>query len=414
MGKKLFLILIILIGCNKKQMIPIIDTSVNWPSPVPYGSLISDTFSSGSDWTITSPASAFSFSGGDLLLNKAVGGGYNLNDYMLHTAYGGSCLENWTITCLFKVTEKSASSNGFYIGVKSTATFGSANHHIVQFNTNSSSGKIALYLSGATTATSTSAGALTFAVNDECSLVLTRTADGTDQQKITATVTNITNPNSVVLAYTFLETYPVTIGTPPTSQFAIYSGVGTVTIHSFDVTTNMYKNPNFAVIGNSIVRGIYSGSYNARWTSLTFLNSSKINYSMGGPGDRTVNVLDRINEIKTFNPKNIILAVGGNDLDNGVALGTTQANYVNIVNQLTKKGRTIYHCKPTPRNSFDFTAWNAWLDSTFSNVIDTWTPLKGAGTGLAAADDSGDGTHPDASGHVNIANTVRPIVLSKL
>lgn len=415
--KKLIFVLLIITGCNKttkKEMLPIIDSSLSWPKPTPYGSLISDTFSNGNDWTVTSPASAFSFNGTDMLLNKAVGGGYNLNDYALNTGYGGSCLENWTIDCYFKVTEKSASCNGFFIGVKSTAAFGGTNHHIVQFNTNSGSGKIAFYLAGATSATVTSAGALTFAVNDECRLVLSRTADSINGHVYSATVYNLTNPNNISLSYTFSESYPITIGTPPTSQFAVYSGVGTLTIHSFDVSTTMYKNANFMVVGNSISKGLYSLAYSARWATTIFAGSSKLNYVCGGPGDRTTNILERINEIKNFNARYLILAFGGNDLEAGVAIGTVQANYLNIYNQLVKRGRVIYHCKPTPRDLYDFTTWNAWLDSNFSNVIDTWTPLKGVGTDLGAAYDAGDGVHPNATGHTAISNAVRPIIISKL
>jgi len=417
--KKLIFVLFLVTGCNKtnkEEMLPIIDSKAGWAAPTPYGSLISESFSSLSDWTQTSPDTAFSVSGGDLLIDKSVGGGYNFNDYMAQTAYGGSCIENYTITVPFKLTEISAGSTGFAVGVRSTATWYSNLHNIVQFNTNSGAGgkKIYFYMGGATTATTSSAAALTCAVNDECTLVLTMENNAANGYKLTATATNITNPNSISHSYTFGESYPQTIGVPPTSYFSIYALVGTVTLHSFDVTTSMYKNANFNVIGNSITRGLYSASYAARWGTTIFSGSSKINYAMGGPGDRTESILHRLPEIKAFNAKNLILAYGGNDLEGGVAIATVQSNYRNIYNQLVKNGRTIYHCKPTPRDAYDFTTWNAWLDSNFTNVIDTWTPLKGVGTDLGATYDSGDGIHPNAAGHTAMSNAVRPVILSKL
>lgn len=387
-----------------------------FPPAVPIGNLVSDDFTNFGKWTTTSPAGAFSVSGGDLLINKAVGGGYNLNDYTLLTSYGGSCLENWTIDVLFKVTEKSAACTGFFVGVKSTASFGATNHHVIQFNTNSSSGKLLYYMAGATGASSTSATGLSFSLNDECRLVVSRKADASNGQYFTATVYNLTTPSSLSFNFNFSEAYPITIGTPPTSQFAIYAGVGTLTIHSFSVTTQLYKNANIIALGNSITKGLYSLAYSTRWFSLATAGSVKTNYAMGGPGDRTTQALERVNEINIFNPKTLLVAIGGNDLEAGVALATVQANYQSFINSVTKAGRTIIHLKPTPRDAFNFTTWNAWLDATYgtNNVVDDWTPLKGAGTDLGATWDAGDGVHPNATGHAAIATAVAPFLIGKL
>jgi len=54
------------------------------------------------------------------------------------------------------------------------------------------------------------------------------------------------------------------------------------------------------------------------------------------------------------------------------------------------------------------TTLNTFID-TYSPgdlVLDTFTPLKGAGTDLGASYDSGDGTHPNATGNTAIANVI--------
>lgn len=404
-------------GCSNKltfdrQRIP----TIPWPATEAFGNLINDTFTSLSDWTETSPDTAFSVSGGDLLINKSVGGGYNFNDYLAQTAYGGSCIDNWTITVPFKLTEISASATGFAVGVRSTATWYSNLHNIVQFNTNSGAGgkKLYFYMGGATSATTTSASALTCAVNDECTLVVTMTGDTTNGYRITATATNLTNPNSISHSYTFIGTYPTTIGIPPTSYFSIYALPGTVTLHSYTVSTALLKNINIAAIGDSITAWLYAGTYGGRWFNQAVLGSTKTNYAMGGPGDRTETVLHRIPQITAFNPNYIILAIGGNDLEGGVAIGTVQTRYQSIVTQLTKAGRTIYHCKPTPRNAYNFATWNAWLDSNFTNVIDTNTQLLGTGYTLAATYNATDNVHINLAGHTLVGSIVRTAILSKL
>jgi len=380
--------------------------------PTVLGTLINDTFTGAaldSNWTQTKPNTTVTVNGGDLELSRAVGGGYQLNsDYLRYTGYGGSCLEDYTMTVNFKITEISASSTGFAIGVKTTATWYSDYWHIIQFNTNSGAGgkKLYFYMAGATVATTTSATALTCAVNDECTLTIVRSADAVNSQRLTATVTNITNPNSVTHYYQFTEAYPVTIGTPPTSYFSIFPLVGNVTLHNFTVTTGWYRDINMLAVGDSITRGLYSLSYSNRWTSQVFNGTTRIDYSTGDIGGRTSSTIDRLPEILSLRPRYILLMIGGNDLAGGVAIGTAQANYQTIVNTLTAAGIIVYHCLPTPRDATDYTTWNTWISSTYQKVIDTWTPLKGAGTDLAAAYDSGDGTHPNTAGHTLIANTI--------
>ncbi len=384
-------------------------TPVNIPLPI--GNLINDSFSGAalsSNWTATNPNTTITVSGGDLLLNRSVGGGYQLNsDYLLYTGYGGTCLEDWTITVPFKITETSATSTGFAIGVKSTANWYSNYWYLVQFNTNSGAGnkKLYFYMAGATTATTISSTALTAALNDECTLTVTRSADTTNGQKITATVTNLTNPNSVSHSYTFTEAYQITVGSPPTCYFAIFPFVGQITLHSFTVSTAYYKNCNIITRGDSITRGVYALSYTNRWTTLFFGSSLKKNYSCGGPGDRTTSVLDNIPELLLFKPKFVVLMIGGNDLAGGVAIGTVQTNYQSIVTQLIAGGITVWHCMTPPRNGYDYTTWNSWLSSTYLNVVNTFTNLKAAvGTGLNAAYNSGDGTHENTAGHALIAS----------
>ena len=59
-------------------------------------------------------------------------------------------------------------------------------------------------------------------------------------------------------------------------------------------------------------------------------------------GDRTIDILQRMDPIFAVHPQKAFLMVGLNDLAFGVGVDQVFANYVQIVQQLQKKGITVY------------------------------------------------------------------------
>lgn len=364
-----------------------------------YGTIVSSNFGSGwfdGNWTETVSNATFTESGNDVIIVND--GTNNFGQYAVYDDYH-TCLEYWSMTIPFKATQ--VTGTGFAVGLKSSNT-GAANHHALQFNPGT--GKIAFYMAGATSATSTSSGTMTFSLNDEMEMIIART----DLNTMTGTLYNLTTDPTraagITLSYTFSQTYPVTVGSPPTSQFVIFPLNGTFTLHSISFTSTEQKYGQGYFVGDSMTRGLYSVNSYDRFASMVASMSDGVFGVGGGPGDRTTSVINRLPEIIALNPYYVYLMIGGNDLEAGVAISTVQTNYASIVTEIKAAGIGVVHLKPTPRDAYDFTTWNAWLDSTYTTdtVIDTWTPLAN-GVLLNNTFDAGDDLHINQFGHALVA-----------
>ena len=198
--------------------------------------------------------------------------------------------------------------------------------------------------------------------------------------------------------------YPQTSFGNSTGQFAIHSIGGNIKVDYFKVVVNDLKYIHDLFVGDSITHGAYATNLSTR-----FAASVSDSYQVSaGSGDGTKPVLDKIVNLISYNPVRVFLMIGGNDILNGVASGTYQANYTSIVTQLKAAGIQVIHLLATPRTPTNITALNTWIQSTFTSdvIVDTFTPLLGSGTSLNATYDCGDGVHPNQSGHTLIASTI--------
>lgn len=222
----------------------------------------------------------------------------------------------------------------------------------------------------------------------------------------TATILNVGTGGTNTVSWSFVPSN--TLIADCTGDFALFAlgTAGTYNVTNWNVSSSDLKNIEGLFIGDSITYTYASTNLTTRWASLVGDTLSSYQVS-AGPGDVTQRVLDKIQNILDYNPQKVFLMIGGNDILFGVSSGTWQANYTSIVTQLNNAGIQVIHCLATPRDATDVTPLNTWISSTFSShlVIDTFTPLKGSGTDLAAAYDS-DGVHPNQAGHTLISTTV--------
>lgn len=131
---------------------------------------------------------------------------------------------------------------------------------------------------------------------------------------------------------------------------------------------------------------------------------------MAGAGNKISDVLKIVPYVISLSPKNVILAIGSNDVRQGVASGTWQTNYQSITDQLVAAGINVIHLKPMKENSLDLSAQRNWIETTYpGKFIDTWHPSTRTGFILAA-----DGIHPDIKGHRWILDLLRSKLPSML
>jgi len=98
----------------------------------------------------------------------------------------------------------------------------------------------------------------------------------------------------------------------------------------------------------------------------------------------------------------VLLNIGRNDLFDGVATATWEANYQSIVSQLRAAGINLVHLMPIPEVTQNQAALTSFINATYptDNKMDVTSAW------VNATDLSGDNTHPTPAGETLIATTV--------
>lgn len=374
------------------------------------GVILDDSFdrgSIGSDYTlvgsptISMDGTDLNLSGGDTTYGKRL----NWNKY-------SQILNKYKITITYQQVDNTATSYGPAIGTKTLNQNDATRRSMLGlFNTSNAGneGKLQI-LSGNNGSESVTGQAIngsptTVIAGDE--MVVTFERNG---NLYTANANNITQGIPVTLPWTAIPPTGPGASINNMGNFAIWLVGGSQKVHSFKIESTAYKNPEYAFIGDSITSGFYVTNYNQKFADQIATAKGKTHEIFAGPSDYVLlyNTTRARDFFNLFRPGKFFLMIGGNDLVFGTSLASTQTNYSGLVTYLKTLGSEVVHFLATPRNSIDFTTWNAWITSTFGGtdlVIDVFTPLLGAGTGLNAAYDSGDGTHPNQAGMDLIAST---------
>lgn len=367
------------------------------------GTLINyQTFPNLSTWTTS--GTVINASGGVLLLTATSS---VFTNYILENGYGYSCLEDFEMTSEFIVTEKSATSNGFCLGLYDTSNTNVYN--VCRFSTNSgvTGGIITFILQNS--AYSVSSTAIAFALNDSMRLTFGRRKIG-GQDQYYSQIENLTSPvTPVTLTFNISYVTPLTNGVngSGTWRYGIFALRGTLTVNTFKVTSQAQKYCRTLFVGDSITRGLYATSMALRFADMVNPRTFQV---VGGPGDVTQDLINRINEIKSLFPRFVILCIGTNDVANGVANATIVANIATIVTALQSAGAYVYVCRQLPRNAVNVTTLNTSIVSAYpNNNIDLYTPMQTAGSPTPALF-AADLVHPNATGHATIANTISSLV----
>lgn len=196
----------------------------------------------------------------------------------------------------------------------------------------------------------------------------------------------------------------------------IYLGGGVI-FNAAKVTVNTDGNP-FQIKGFAYSSSMAKGGKVHFGDSLTYgSNASAAGkrlgnligaYICGGSGDKTNEGLLRIKDItERLQPTKVYLMLGTNDVGNNIPTATWQANYQSLVNQIVAAGIEVVKIAPPPNNSSDMSVVKNWIAATYaSSYIDCYTPLLGAGTGLNASYNSGDGVHLNDAGFQKMADVI--------
>lgn len=365
-----------------------------------FGTLIDETFDSLANWT-ESGAANFSIIDGELEMS---GGSGVFTDYIVNDTLQNT-FENFSIEATFKIT---VAGFGFGIGTRETNVIDTTNRSAVcQFAaTGGTSGQGIIKFCNDNTTTFVNRAlstAITWAVGDTIKMTFSRAFN-----TYTVTVENVTTPQIQTTSYSITGATDPKVGNPG-CKFAIYAFGGTVRVTGLIISSTSYKNIRALFVGDSITHYRSASGKTSRYADKVFEGSAYRWEVNAGGGDYTAIYTGQRVHIDSYNADYVFMMLGGNDIFYGIGASTYQANYTTIRNNIVAGGQTVVHLLATPRTGTDVTPLNTWIQATFSGdlIIDTYTPLKGAGTDLSATYDSGDGVHPNDAGHALVATTIR-------
>ncbi len=167
---------------------------------------------------------------------------------------------------------------------------------------------------------------------------------------------------------------------------AVYCGVGDSNMHGMHVATvaERFMNIAAATVGKSVV-----------------VNA--------GISDRTAEVLLRVPEIIALKPKNVILSIGRNDIADGVAQATYEANITTIITDLEAAGITVKLAGVFASN-VNVSGLQTFYTGKANTQINGYTTTKGAGTAINATYNAGDNIHFNTAGNAAIGASVATIM----
>lgn len=345
--------------------------------------------------------SEFSISG-----NKIVAGAYNGTGVGTLSFPRATMLEQQRVTAGFKYTTLSNGDYGIILGRVSTNNHSQSAIDVLNYldiHSGSDFGKpvVIFVLNGTTLATFIGPTAMSsISVGD--SIVYDVLKNGA---LYAFTARNVTTGESVRYATicNYLDAGGTGI-TANTGKISIMVGQNTTSVAQIgriSITSDAPKNASAVILGNSITAGSFAGSRGNIPGVATHMIIS------AGPGDVSQSGIEHLYELwHDLAPANVFIDLGGNDIAFGVSSATWQANLTKIHDTLIAHGIGVYWVLPTPRNAVDVTPLITWITANYPNrSIDIFTPLKGSGTSMNAAYNSGDGVHPNPSGDSVIINT---------
>lgn len=366
----------------------------NAPSPVPFGDIYnSQSWSNLNDFIVNNATVALA---GNYI---NISGGASDFDRTLDFNYI-TALEKFTSTVLIKIIVGAAS--GFGIGVRSTNPSPVYNLSC-QVN---GVGRIFIRAGDNSVVYDSVSNVVAYTTNDILEISLTQ-----NKGTITVNARNITQGGALFTGSTTFPSSTYTALLHNTGRFCIFDFDGTYQLQSWIINSPENKNAKLAIIGDSKTQGYYANTFATRYGTLLDADYTPTVVFAGG-GDRTAQLLTRMPELLSFTPQNLLIAIGCNDLRNGVSNAVFEANLLSIYNQSVSAGINAYVACPFPENALDLTPQYNYITSGVfpanKVITETWTDFIAVpgGNTLKAIYNWGDGVHLSQAGHTQARQSI--------
>ncbi len=306
-------------------------------------------------------------------------------------------------TFIYKTKVPAINSLGIELGFNSVHSVGAAQHNVRMGLCMSGANKGKIFIDqnpNTNTITYSSVSNTNINYNDTFDLTLQPTS-----WAMIATVHNRTQ--NWTISYTY-----------GTSAATFYNAANCNISHLADSESILKWNlssitPNYTLYlfaGYSITLGQGASVLANRWVN-NALGQGNNKVAAGG-GDEAEQLAGCMKEFLLLHPRAIVFDGGlaaGNDLIYGTPIAQWQASCLRSYNSCLSAGIIPIICLATPRTSLDVRPVNNWIMATFpaAYIVDMYTPLHDTSTAYAMLSiySSGDGVHPNDSGHIVMART---------
>lgn len=382
-----------------KSLPGIFSKSEGDPLPEDIGIIFSESFLSSIPAAFTNAGSSgITYSSGEL--NFTGGAGTFVKTLQFTDAtnpHRYTCLEVWKQTIRVRTPASLSAAYGIGIGVKSSNSY-DALSTLVRWAWDDS-GRVYTYYRDGLGNQVNDAGYVA-STNTWYRIEVTRTKNSINTQ-IWNDAHTVQHAN---VTRTWAVTYPTDLRANNTGRFTLYNFGGTnFKAKEWEVSSTSQKNVDIVCVGDSLMYGLFVGAtFSNRYIDQAITTKS---YTvLAGIGDRTADVLNRIDEILALcKPSTkIYLNILSNDVGSGVGSGTYQANYDSILSALA--GYTVVLGTPVARSDVNLTTAANFIIAKGGTQVDLWNDTRNGGTyTLQAAKNAGDNIHENLVGHTSNA-----------
>lgn len=328
--------------------------------------------------------------------HTVVGGtlGRNENNFIELNHYLGT--ENWRIGSALKMAAKNGTSYGWAVTIPISAGMGIS--LTVNFDLADSSGSISYQEGGVVPDFVTSnlhSSRFTWLSTDSIAWYIEKT-----RRNLLAVLHNYRTGDESVLNITGYVTHQV-------NKPRIYYYSGSTLFTHLTITDNGYRNPDVAIIGNSITNGSLAPTYQTSWHEGYTGSMGYYSTLMASPAETSVQGYLRVPEAIACGTPLVIWDPGPND----ASLDTLSKYLILGVHAMVAAGQKVILMTAIPNDGFSVVPRNDTIRAVAARegayVCDTYPSLvnPAGGTGMNPDYDA-DGTHPNMNGQQKIISLV--------
>lgn len=374
---------------------------------VPSGALFAvnaSTLSNLSAFTVSvTNSSSVTLSGGKIRMTRT-DANLGFNDFFTYNSFGDIDSKYWSFVCDFEVKRLDATSYGFGFGLKADAVNNTTDYvrGRIETTTAGTKGTLTLDVDGASQGSGSTK--LTFALNDRIRMQIQR-----NNEIFTLSVQNVTSVNTVapVCSLTVIMNRGTSTGWSPTMLRPYFFNLGgTFDLDEFTFSTQLTSNSKI-FIGDSNTHGFFTANSSKPYPELIKYVTNTQCDNFGSTSTTTADWLNGINEVIQRQPKIVYFMLGRNDVATSVTQSVTLNNFAALTGSLTAANIPYKIISILPSGSSlnaAITSLNAALQAAYpSNYIDIQSYLNDGSGNIKPAFGSGDGTHFNELGHIEIA-----------